>query len=245
MVGAGDLLIESGGMGGPAEFTDVRHPDKVQIIIHDAIEENASGITTSAGEMPFRPAPQPPVSSTPLPPPPADVTAQLERLEGLLQRGTITREEFEAQKRRLLGESTAAARMRVVSLVPSVTETLLAWGVAPVGVTRFCEQPGLRGGRAARRTLTSPPSWRWRPTSSSSNDEENRREDADALVAAGCRLHVTHVRARSTTSAPTLAALAAAVGVPADALEPARVPSAPMPDVVAARPSSRSGGGRG
>jgi len=103
-VGAGDLLIESGGMAGPASFTDVRHPDKVQIILHDAIEENATGITASAGEMPFRPAAQPPVSTTPLPPPPADVTAQLERLEGLLQRGTITREEFDAQKRRLLGE---------------------------------------------------------------------------------------------------------------------------------------------
>ena len=28
---------------------------------------------------------------------------------------------------------------RVVSLVPSLTETLLDWGVEPVGVTRFCE----------------------------------------------------------------------------------------------------------
>ena len=33
--------------------------------------------------------------------------------------------------------------MRVVSLVPSVTETVLAWGVTPVAVTRFCEQPDL------------------------------------------------------------------------------------------------------
>ena len=32
---------------------------------------------------------------------------------------------------------------RIVSLVPSVTETLLAWGVEPVACTRFCEQPGL------------------------------------------------------------------------------------------------------
>jgi len=32
---------------------------------------------------------------------------------------------------------------RVVSLVPSVTETLLAWGITPVAVTRFCEQPHL------------------------------------------------------------------------------------------------------
>ena len=33
---------------------------------------------------------------------------------------------------------------RVVSLVPSATETLLAWGVDVVACTRFCEQPGLR-----------------------------------------------------------------------------------------------------
>ena len=34
--------------------------------------------------------------------------------------------------------------LRVVSLVPSTTETLLAWGVDVVGCTRFCEQPDLR-----------------------------------------------------------------------------------------------------
>ena len=34
--------------------------------------------------------------------------------------------------------------MRVVSLVPSLTDTLLAWDVVPVAVTRFCEQPHLR-----------------------------------------------------------------------------------------------------
>ena len=33
---------------------------------------------------------------------------------------------------------------RVVSLVPSVTESLLAWGLEPVAVTRFCEHPELR-----------------------------------------------------------------------------------------------------
>ena len=33
--------------------------------------------------------------------------------------------------------------MRIVSLVPSVTETLLAWEVVPIAVTRFCERPEL------------------------------------------------------------------------------------------------------
>ena len=32
-----------------------------------------------------------------------DVAGQLEKLEGMLQRGTITREEFDSQKRKLLG----------------------------------------------------------------------------------------------------------------------------------------------
>jgi hypothetical protein len=31
-----------------------------------------------------------------------DVAGQLEKLEGMLQRGTLTQEEFDAQKRRLL-----------------------------------------------------------------------------------------------------------------------------------------------
>src|SRR5690349_5241348 len=33
---------------------------------------------------------------------------------------------------------------RVVSLVPSATETLIAWDRTPIACTRFCEQPTLR-----------------------------------------------------------------------------------------------------
>jgi hypothetical protein len=36
--------------------------------------------------------------------PGSDVASQLERLEGLLERGALTREEFEFQKYRLLNE---------------------------------------------------------------------------------------------------------------------------------------------
>ena len=103
--------------------------------------------------------------------------------------------------------------MRVVSLVPSVTETLLAWGIAPVAVTRFCEQPEFAtvGGTkdpdiAAILAL--------RPDLVVVNDEENRREDADALRAAGLTLHVTSVRSVADV-APCLSALAAAVDGPA------------------------------
>lgn len=105
--------------------------------------------------------------------------------------------------------------MRVVSLVPSVTETLLAWGVEPVACTRFCEQPSLHhvGGTkdpdvAAVVALA--------PELVVVNDEENRREDADALVAAGLDVHVVVVRTVHDV-APALAQLADRLGVAFDA----------------------------
>jgi ABC-type Fe3+-hydroxamate transport system substrate-binding protein len=79
-----------------------------------------------------------------------------------------------------------------VSLVPSATETLRAWGVDPVACSRFCEQPDLPavGGTkdpdvAAIVGL--------RPDLVVLDREENRREDHDALVAEGVRVHVLHV----------------------------------------------------
>jgi ABC-type Fe3+-hydroxamate transport system substrate-binding protein len=99
--------------------------------------------------------------------------------------------------------------MRVVSLVPSVTETLLAWGIAPVAVTRFCEQPdyeavgGTKDPEIERIVELAP-------------DlvvlcrEENRREDAEALTAAGLRIHVVDVHTVAGV-ALELAALAGAV----------------------------------
>lgn len=111
---------------------------------------------------------------------------------------------------------------RVVSLVPSVTETLLAWGVEPVACTRFCEQPALRhvGGTkdpdvAAVVALA--------PDLVVVNDEENRLEDHDALVAAGLDVHVVRIAGVDDVG-PALAALAAHVGVAAPPIElpPAR-----------------------
>jgi ABC-type Fe3+-hydroxamate transport system substrate-binding protein len=108
--------------------------------------------------------------------------------------------------------------VRVVSLVPSVTETLLAWAVEPVACTRFCEQPALRhvGGTkdpdvAAIVALA--------PDLVVVDREENRREDAQALAAAGLAVHVTHVTSVSDV-APTLVALAAAVEVGVATPEP-------------------------
>lgn len=106
--------------------------------------------------------------------------------------------------------------MRVVSLVPSVTETLLAWGVPVAACTRFCEQPDLVhvGGTkdpdlAAILALE--------PDVVVVDREENRRDDAEALMAAGVAVHVTHV-VDVDGVAPMLVDLARAVGLdPADA----------------------------
>lgn len=88
MVGAGDLLIESGGEDGQSRFTDIRHPDNVQRMIH--VQQQASNDRMRG-------------SSTTAAAPSVDLADQLERLEGMLQRGTLTQDEFEAQKRKLLG----------------------------------------------------------------------------------------------------------------------------------------------
>ncbi|HEX2849784.1 MAG TPA: helical backbone metal receptor [Acidimicrobiales bacterium] len=117
--------------------------------------------------------------------------------------------------------------MRVVSLVPSVTETLLAWGVVPVACTRFCEQPDLLhvGG-------TKDPDIDaivgLAPDLVVMDEEENRRDDADALALAGVPVHVTAVRSLGDV-APTLDALAAAAGAEARDRVTAAVPSAPSP----------------
>jgi ABC-type Fe3+-hydroxamate transport system substrate-binding protein len=119
--------------------------------------------------------------------------------------------------------------MRVVSLVPSVTETLLAWSVVPVACTRFCEQPALRhvGGTknpdvAAIVDLA--------PDLVVVDEEENRREDHDALVAAGLDVHVLAIRSVADLDAQ-LPALAGRVGA---AWEPLGELGAAAPAAVAA-----------
>jgi ABC-type Fe3+-hydroxamate transport system substrate-binding protein len=91
-----------------------------------------------------------------------------------------------------------------------VTETLLAWGVTPVAVTRFCEVPGLPtvGGTktpdvAAIVALS--------PDLVVMDTEENRIVDAEALQAAGVEVLATSVRSVPDV-AQALTELAAAVG---------------------------------
>ena len=82
LIGAGDLLIESGGEDGQQRFSDIAKPAKVQNLIHLQMEDNQNrsfSVNVAGGN---------------------DVATQLEKLEGLRDRGSITAEEFEAQKQR-------------------------------------------------------------------------------------------------------------------------------------------------
>ena len=100
---------------------------------------------------------------------------------------------------------------RVVSLVPSVTETLLAWGLTPVACTRFCEQPDLpHVGGTKNPDVDAIVALA--PDLVVMCVEENRREDAGALAAAGlvtASLSVDSVQ----DVAPALQMLAGLVGV--------------------------------
>jgi ABC-type hemin transport system substrate-binding protein len=105
--------------------------------------------------------------------------------------------------------------VRVVSLVPSATETLVALGVAPVACTRFCEQDGIPtvGG-------TKDPHIdeivALAPDLVVVNDEENRIEDFHALRAAGLAVHPMSPRSVSDVG-PVVSALAGRIGVPVPA----------------------------
>jgi uncharacterized membrane protein YdbT with pleckstrin-like domain len=87
MLGAGDLLIESGGESGQQRFTDIKNPARVQNLIHAQREANNTRMFGGGN----RGAPAG-----------GDVASQLEKLEGMLERGTLTQAEFDAQKQRLL-----------------------------------------------------------------------------------------------------------------------------------------------
>jgi uncharacterized membrane protein YdbT with pleckstrin-like domain len=89
VVGAGDLRIESGGEYGQNHFRDIRDPERVQKLIYEMAEENearmkgAPAATAAGGQ--------------------DDPLDKLEHLARLKEQGHITSEEFEIQKRRLLG----------------------------------------------------------------------------------------------------------------------------------------------
>jgi uncharacterized membrane protein YdbT with pleckstrin-like domain len=93
VVGAGDLRIESGGEYGQNHFRDIRRPEDVQKLIYEMAEENQNrmerGDVVAAAGSPDADADSP--------------LDEIERLASLKERGIITDDEFEIQKRRLLG----------------------------------------------------------------------------------------------------------------------------------------------
>lgn len=104
IIGAGDLVIESGGEYGQNRFTDIRHPEEVQKTIFEMGERN------QAPRAPMRPTePVHDAYRTT-----EDLTAdalrapnsveQLERLADLRDRGIINEAEFQEEKARILGD---------------------------------------------------------------------------------------------------------------------------------------------
>lgn len=81
----GDLVIESGGERGQQAFSDIPRPSLVQNEIYQQIEDNHErmyGGGRRQSEL--------------------SLVEQLERLDGLRQRGVLTQDEFDAEKARLL-----------------------------------------------------------------------------------------------------------------------------------------------
>ena len=84
LIGAGDLILESAGEFGRNVFSDIRNPEHVQRTIYHQGELNQ--------QREMRPRAAAP-----------SATSELERLADLQARGVLTEEEFQAQKRKILG----------------------------------------------------------------------------------------------------------------------------------------------
>ena len=106
--------------------------------------------------------------------------------------------------------------MRVLSLVPSATETIVALGVTPVACTRFCDLDGVPTVGGTKR-IDIDAAVALEPDLVVVNDEENRIEDADALTARGLTLHSMSPHSLVDVG-PAVTALANALG--ADYVEP-------------------------
>ncbi|MDF1504680.1 helical backbone metal receptor [Roseisolibacter sp. H3M3-2] len=110
--------------------------------------------------------------------------------------------------------------MRIVSLCPSLTELVydLGRGDALVGRTKFCRHPADRVAAVEKVGGTKNPKIErivaLRPDLVLLNEEENRREDAEALAAAGVPLHVSFPRDADGTAA-MVRDIAAALDAPA------------------------------
>lgn len=85
---SGDLLIESAGELGQSKFRDIPEPEQFQSLLYRVREDRSRHLGGSGHVQ-------------------ADPASQLERLAKLVEDGYISREEFERQKRGLLGSDDA------------------------------------------------------------------------------------------------------------------------------------------
>lgn len=115
----------------------------------------------------------------------------------------------------------------IVSLVPSLTELIVEWGLAPtlVGVTDYCVSPPGAFPDALRIRGTKNPDIgriiELRPDLVLADQEENRRIDVDRLRAAGVAVWVTSVRSVRDV-ARSVSRLALVLGTPAEGAELSR-----------------------
>src|SRR5919107_3984812 len=129
--------------------------------------------------------------------------------------------------------------MRVVSLCPSLTELVfdLGRGDTLVGRTKFCVHPADRVAAVPSVGGTKNPKIdrivALAPDLVLLNEEENRREDAEALEAAGIRCHVSFPR-NALDTAEMVRSIGAAVHADAEAERIARDIEARHGRVVAA-----------
>ena len=109
------------------------------------------------------------------------------------------------------------AGVRAVSLVPSITESLLAWGVTPVACTKYCEQPQLAhiGGT---KNPDIPAIVALEPDVVLVDRVENRKEDADALTSFGVNVVDIDVQLLSDVGSQ-MAIVAEAVGLAVPVIE--------------------------
>ena len=111
--------------------------------------------------------------------------------------------------------------MRIISLCPSLTELVfdLGRGTDLVGRTKFCIHPADRVESIERVGGTKNPKLdriiALAPDLVLLNEEENRREDAEALEAAGLRCHVSFPRTALET-ATMVRSIADAVNAPVE-----------------------------
>ena len=117
MIGAGDLIISSASEFGREVFGDIRNPEYVQKTIYQQGELNKDRMYRGAGDSapavrppptqsgppPMPPAPATAGATTPaMPPASASTTGELERLAELRNKGVLTEDEFQSQKKKIL-----------------------------------------------------------------------------------------------------------------------------------------------